>query len=347
MEHESLQNISISTSSVLDDNDFFSQMYSNSALKQITIIIFFSGAIPGLILQLGIIWYEKYGNHRYRTVINQLFSTIAWAVVVYILFVYIPYGIRYLTGPLHPTYCSIQNFMGNFLTDCIVLTVDCMTLLRYLFVFKFSNFTVVRDDMVATFLQVTILLLSLWMTTVKMMSVGKMPLNYFMCLGKDPNEDHSAEPLKSIINKFDTTGILAVVSLPLNLVAFLKIFLYQRQTERRTQKIELGRIGNFGNDGQQPNLRWGNEEQQTVSRLPKSMADLTTQILCLIFLVGQVFVIVAMNQLKPLELNKHENRWMAYDVQIIGTSIALLGISVQYYIKHRSLPNAIWRNIKD
>jgi hypothetical protein len=347
MKHVSLQNINISSSSVLDDNDFFSQMYSSSALKQTTMIIFFSGAILGLILEFGIIWYEKHGNHRYRTVINQLFSTISWSVVTYILVVYIPYGIRYLAGPLHPMYCSIQTFMANVLCDCIVLTLDCITLLRYLFIFKFSNFTVVNDDIVATFLQAAIVLLSLWMATVKMMSAGRMPLNYFMCLGKDPNEDHSVEPFKAIIGKFDTTCILVVVSFILNIVAFLKIFLYQRQTEQRTQQIELGRNGNFGNDGQQRKLGWGNEEQQTVSRMPKSMADLTTQILCLMFAVSQVFVITAMNQLKPLELNNYENRWMAYYVQIIGNSIAILGISVQYYIKHHSLPKAIWRNIKD
>ena len=54
---------------------------------------------------------------------------------------------------------------------------------------------------------------------VKMMSVGKMPLNYFMCLGKDPNEDNNAEPPDLVFRKFDTAGIVVVVSFILNIIA--------------------------------------------------------------------------------------------------------------------------------
>ena len=94
-------NITINKSSSFNkfEDDFFKELYSESTLKHITISIFFFGSIFGLILEFGLIWYEKYGNNRYRTVINQLFSFVSWLVVAYIVSVYIPEGIRYLIGP--------------------------------------------------------------------------------------------------------------------------------------------------------------------------------------------------------------------------------------------------------
>jgi hypothetical protein len=209
------KDVNISTFTFPVEVDFFKEMYSNSGLKQVTIGIFFIGTIFGLILEFGIIWYERNGNHRYRTLINQLFVTISWLVISYILFVYIPDGIRYLIGPLNATYCDVHIFLQNLLLACIVLTLDCITLLRYCFIFKLSNFAVVNDDLLATFLQMTIVLLSLWMTVVRFMGVGRMPLLYFMCAGKNPNGENDTEASASIFEKFNTTlgpqNILVVI----------------------------------------------------------------------------------------------------------------------------------------
>ena len=70
-------NYSKNSSSLEEEGDFFQEMYSDSILKQLTMVLFVTGASLGLALEFGIIWYEKNGDHRYRTVINQLFSTIS------------------------------------------------------------------------------------------------------------------------------------------------------------------------------------------------------------------------------------------------------------------------------
>ena len=343
------QNQTSSVSNFPVEYDFFKELYSNTELKQITIVTFFIGAIFGLILEFGIIWYERFGNHRHRTVINQLFSTISWLVVLYIILVYIPDGIRYLIGPLPTNFCDVHLFMKNFLCTCVVLTLDFIILLRYIFIFKLCNFAVINDDLVATFLQMTILLLSLWVTGVKRMSVGRMPLNYFMCAGKNPNEENAEAGPGGTLKKVDTTGILVTISVALNIFLLAKIFLYQRKVEKRTQDIQLGRINPFGNNAQQQNLAWSNtdNERKKISSLPKSMSDLTTQILCFIFHVIFVIVCIAMNRIEPINLNERKNRWLAYYIQIIGIAIAILGTCTAYYVRNRSLPKAIWRNVKE
>ena len=321
-------------------------MYSNTGVKQLTIIIFFVGAVFGLLLQFGIIWYERNGNHRYRTVINQLFATVCWLVVSYVLLVFIPDGIRYLNGPLNETFCDVHNFLKNFFCICVVLTLDCMILLRYIFIFKLSNFAVIKDDLIAGFLQISILVVSFWMALVKKVSVGRMPLNFYMCSGKDPTAYDDEDGQGKGARKYDTTSILVIISFLLHIFASAKIFLYQRKIEQSTRNIELGRISNSQNaieNRRQPTKDARDIEMRNV---PRSMVDLTTQVLCSTLNLTFVVVHLAINRIEPKDLNAYEYRWLVYYIQIIGIAVAILGISVQYYIKNRSLPIAIWRNIK-
>ena len=332
---------------ITTEQDFFKDLYSASGLKQVTMAIFYTGVLFGWILDFGIIWYERVGgNQRYRTAINQLFSTVSWIVVSFIICVYIPEGVRFLVGPLNPVICDFHFILKNFFSACFILTFDCITLMRYVFIFKLSNFAVINDDLIAKFLQLTILFLSAWIATVKRMSVGRMPLAYLICAGKDPDEEQSILHPDDVVYKFDTTGILIVASVVFNVFVFIKIFLYQRKMEKSTQNIELGSIKPSTNGT--PSVAWSTPNTRNmISNIPKSMADLTTQILFLLFLVSNGAVIVARNQIDKMDLNKYENRWMTYYIQIIGFAVAMLSICIVYYVKNDNVPRAIWKSLKD
>ena len=338
-------NASLSYLNITSENEFFKELYSNTGLKQFTVTIFFFGAIFGLLLEWGIIWYEKYGNHPYRTAINQLFSTVSWLVVSYIIFVYIPDGVRYLIGPLNETFCDLHSFLKNYIFTCIILTLDCIILLRYTFVFKLSNFAIINDDLITAFLQITILILGLWMATVKRLSARKMPLMYYMCSGKPPTEDTDNTGTEKFFYKFDVIVILMSVSFLLNIVVLTKVFLFQRKAEKRTQAIELGRIENPNNNDVGRREAWQNNQRTQVRNVPKSMADLTTQVFCVMFTTGAVVIYVVMNQLEPQELNNYSNRWLVYWNHIIGVSVTVLATALQYYIKNHTILNFIWRCI--
>ena len=343
--HTQIIDASATTSEI--ENDFFGEVFVDSTLLRIALVVFFIGLVLGLILELGIIWYERNGNHPYRTVINQLFSTRSWVVVFYILCVCIPNGLRYLIGPLDATFCDIHNFVRNFVVCCAVLTWDCIILLRCIFIFKLSNFAVVNDDLIATFLHLTILLLSLWITTVKRMSVGRPPLNYFICIGKNPNEVNVEDEPETIPRQYLSPEILCGVSFFLHLFAFTKIFLYQRKVEQMTQNIELGRIDSKGNNGHGKNGTWANDKQIRTRNLPKSMEDFTTQMIAITFIVVLALVQHKAKLMDPARLNEYNNRWLVYFNQLIGGTVAMFGITVPYYLKNSAIPKAIWRNIKE
>ena len=322
--------INISSALMSSENDFFRELYSESTLKHVTVAIFFFGSIFGILLELGLIWYEKHGNNRYRTVINQLFSFVSWLVVAYITFVYIPEGVRYMIGPLSETFCDAHNLLKNTLSISLILTLDLIVAHRYISIFKFSNFAVINHDMLVTFFRITILVVSLWMAILKRLSVGRMPLNYFMCSGKDPLQREGK--LISDVTKVDTFGIVVIISILVNVFALTKIYIYERNMSKEMQNSSIHPNNDSGHDNQAQKQ----DEPKRISNIPRSMIDLTTQVLFVLYNIINVIIIVEMNKIEPSKLNEFENRWLAYFIQIIGVALGVVGTAMHYYIKNFS-----------
>ena len=336
------------------ENDFFADMYSDSVLLKGTLATFFIGTVLSLVSMSGLIWYERFGNHRYRTVINQLFSTLSWIVVWYILLVYIPEGTRYMIGPLNGTFCEFHNLFKNALIACFLVTLDCISLLRHAFIFNWKHFAVVNDDLIARFLNGTIALLGLWVATVKRLSFGKMHIHYFLCAGKNPNEENERNGRQMTNLKFNTTGLVVCISAVLLVFVSTKTFLYQRKLEKQTQKIRLGLIDPSQRNNDKHIIQKGNAREawpdNTIDNrisFSKSMIDFTTQILCMMFfIIGSIIQLILVS-LEPKELNQYKNRWYAYYIQIISLPIAITGISLLYYSRNIAVSKAIWRRIKE
>ena len=342
--HFEAENPFISIQSMEIQEDFFSTMYSNHHLNQIMFIMVTVGTTFGLLLMSGIIWYEKYGNHRCRTAINQLFSTLAWIVICYIVLVYFPEGIRYLKGPLNNSFCEFHNFVKNFLPSCFLLTLDCIILMRYIFIFGLSNFAVVKDDLIARFLNLSIVVLSVWISVVKKISSGLMPLHYHMCAGSNPNAKQERTEQNQRKGTFNTTQILLCLSILLHFFVLTKIFLYEREMEKKIRSINIGTIQGSGKKNtQQRRVAWSAENK--VERLPnlsKSMIDFTTQMLCLVFVAIFQYLNFEKNTTKPDELNERRNRWYAYSQQA-GLTIGIGGISLINYLRNKHIARTIWR----
>ena len=339
--------------------DFFEDLYSNSVLKYVTLCFFFIGVVFGLTFELGIIWYEKSGYHRYRTVINQLFAFVSWIVIAYIIMVFIPDGVRYIAGPLNPTFCDIHNVLKNWICSSLLLAFDCIIILRYTFIFKVTNFTVINDDFVSSFLRISIVVSGLWVSFVNRLSIGKMSLNYFLCSGNDPEMEisdsgpklkngtheilrNTEETTDDLPKKLDTTSMIGLASLVIHIVMFTKIFLYQRKVEKETENIQLGKMEPIVNLAETNKVGRGLNANNG-----KSMADFFTLTLTVMFLSVYSGILVTMHHyLHPAQLNLYEYRWIVYWNQILGVSVTIAGIAGSYYLRNSSLPGSIWRNVK-
>ena len=335
------------------NDDFFTAMYSCDGLNHFMFTTVVISTIIGLILMSGIIWYERCGNHRCRTAINQLFSTVAVSVISYTILVYIPEGIRYLKGPLNPSFCDFHNFMKNFLPNCFLLTFDCIILLRYLFIFKLSNFAVVNDDLIVRFLNLSIVFVSFWLSLMKRMSPGWSPLNYHLCAGSYPGMKQGYEVIEHSTENFNTTQIVAYFSFILHTIILTKIFLYKRKMEKKqhsSANLNLGndvsaRPNSNSEFSQQPKVAWSTESKRFPS-FSQSMIDFTTQLLCLLILVVVAILNSVKNATNADDLNEDKNRWYAYFEQA-AFSIIIIGIPLVYYGRKKYIATTIWKRIID
>ena len=106
--------------------------------------------------------------------------------------------------------------------------------------FRLSNFAVINDGVLAVAINLSIALLVFWTLIVKRFAIGELPMNYYICLGIDPNKDKGAEYYQSAPKKYNASLILWIFCTLLHIFMWPKIFLYRRKAEKNTEPIELG-----------------------------------------------------------------------------------------------------------
>ena len=118
--------------------------------------------------------------------------------------------------------------------------------------------------------------------------------------------------------------------------------------EKTLRRINLGTLQDRRSSSPpERKVAWGTESR--VDRFPnlsKSMIDFTTQLLCLLLLVGVAIVNTVKNATKLEELNEAQNHWYAYSQQA-GFAIAIIGIPRVYYGRKKYISRTIWRRIID
>ena len=103
-----------------------------------------------------------------------------------------------------------------------------------------SNFAVINDGVLAVAINLSITLVVFWTLIVKRFAIGELPMNYYICLGIDPNKDKGPEYYQSSPKKYNASLILWILCTLLHIFMWPKIFLYRRKAEKNSEPIELG-----------------------------------------------------------------------------------------------------------
>ena len=101
----------------------------------------------------------------------------------------------------------------------------------------------INDDVLATVLNMSIVLIATWTSLVKTFTVGEAPLHYYICAGIDPNKGEALGTYQSHPKKYNASLFLVIGSSILHLVLLTKIFLFQWKSEKKVKPIELGDLG--------------------------------------------------------------------------------------------------------
>ena len=169
--------------------DHFNEVYSDELFTPIIGLVFVVGLIIGTLGPISIIWYERNCGNRFRTIINQLFAISAWYMLAHVSLVYIPEGVRFVYGPYGKTYCDMLTVLLNILWIGVMLTLDIILILMYAFIFVLKHFAVINGDISTKLVSRSILFVAIWAAIVKRMARGKLPLNFYLCCGVNPNEN--------------------------------------------------------------------------------------------------------------------------------------------------------------
>ncbi len=136
-------------------------------------------------LLFGVIWYEK--DNQNRTLINLLISSQLWYAIFWNVVIQ-PWTIfRYLFGPFNSaTICSLDFLLRNVILLQVNLIQDAVIIVSYICIFCCKNPTALQDDFWRLFINLWALGFSIISQLTYVISPGKNPVNYYLCLGEYP-----------------------------------------------------------------------------------------------------------------------------------------------------------------
>ena len=179
-------------------SDYFSGLFENG--PSITVGVIFSIILTLFIIPilLSVIWYEKFGSDKKRTILNKLVASVCWSAIHYSLLGQVPELIRYCFGPLPTTICYMHFVIKNVLAVQMILLYNAMTFMRYLFIFWLKNPFRFCDEFWTTYLNIWILSFSLISQTAHAI----LPGNYFLKLNAKKLKVSFKKKLQIFISSF-------------------------------------------------------------------------------------------------------------------------------------------------
>ena len=97
-------------------------------------------------LYYSVVWYERYGHDQKRTLLNQLTAFICKVVIAYLLVCVSGDIFISLSGPLPFCYCHLQLYLKQLVVAILILSVNCIMIVRHVLIFWLKTPSIVHDD---------------------------------------------------------------------------------------------------------------------------------------------------------------------------------------------------------
>ena len=161
--------------------------------KQLSVAVLVIGTLATSPFLYFIIEYEQ--NNNYRTLINQLVSMIHFVLILlnissqplaFLIFAY---------GPLPEAVCYVDLVLRTSLTVIIILLLDAICAVRYIFIFHLKNPTATQHGFWTFFISCWVFAFSFSVHFVFALLPGNNPNFFYFCLGKFP-ASHSLQKTK-------------------------------------------------------------------------------------------------------------------------------------------------------
>ena len=328
-------------------HDFFEGVFSYESLTPTTVITYVFGLLIGVLGPWSIIWYEINCSNRFRTILNQLFARASWYVIVNTIFVMIPEGVRFFYGPYGKIFCDLLFFLKNILWSGILLTLDTILILRYIFIFTKKNFAVINDDVLARIFNLSVLFVATWASIVKRFTPGQFPINYYLCCGKDPNEGNHDNSSDDTFQKYNTGRFIVITSILLHVMAILRIAYYQLINASNEKPHQLGIMGVEAQNEviHSPNTSRKHLSETESMTKNKTIFDLLTQITSIFAFAIIGITIIISEGVEPKKFNLPEYKYIPFTMQLYGPVIGYIAVHIILFTRNGAMRDRIWRKI--
>ena len=130
----------------LTDDDYFDVLRENNLYKTVCVSLSVLIMVTLLTLIYGIIWFERFGSDKKRTLINMLVSSACWTVIECGILLQVPDIIHFMIGPLPETVCYFQAILRSTFASDFLLYFDAIIVVRFVYIFCLKNLANFRDE---------------------------------------------------------------------------------------------------------------------------------------------------------------------------------------------------------
>ena len=301
-------------------NDYFEFLMENSFIRISSIATCSMNVIVVPLLLYSIIWFDKFGSDKKRTILNMLVSVICWTGIEFNFIIQATEIIRFLYGPLPELYCSLKSILRLAYVTQVFLFFDGIACMRYIFIFFLKNPAAFRDDFWCLFISIWVKAFSLIVEIVIHNLLAHHKMNYYICSGQDPTEDFK-KPLK-------VYGVVEIGSVFVNVFIWLHIKVYKSKSERLTAQKSVLYKKDFLTD-----LKG------------ETLASFASNLMSILGLALVTVSTAYHSSLKPKDIFDHKNFLFAHYLVLPG--IGVIVFVLIFYFRHKPLRRVIFTEIKE
>ena len=178
-------------------------------------------AILGPPLLFAVIWFERFGDDKKRTLLNMFVNMTCWTGIGFIILGQVPEIIIYTSGPLPLLFCQLHSIVRLSIICSMLMFMNAIIVFRFVYIFKLKNPAAFRDDFWCLFVSLWIYMTSfIFITTLNTLANHQIMPN-FICTGQ----------IAGISLKTTGKGIflLTFASAILNSAIHLKIYFHKQK----------------------------------------------------------------------------------------------------------------------
>jgi len=168
-----------------------------------------------------IIWFEKFGSDKKRTLINKLLTMNCWSAIGYLIFVQSLEILRFIYGPLPLVICNAKNVFKISFVVSFILNTDAALFANYAYIFWLKNPAAFQDKFWCQFI-------STWIYSASLVVFGTLHMidefqiqTCFICSGIIVTQNLKSTTMEGMRS-------ILILSVLLHLVLRSRIFFYKK-----------------------------------------------------------------------------------------------------------------------